>query len=133
MPLVRLLGATDSLILSELLDRSPDDGSEFYATGQSIGNQFGFTAKRVQVGVANLVKAGLITQEMKGLPRRSYYTVNVDVITAKMDELVVTKMDCKQSKNGLLEGRKMDCLKGEKWTALIINLILINLSILNLS
>ena len=121
MPLVRLLGATDSMILSELMDRCPDDGSEFYATGESIGNQFGFTAKRVQVGIARLVSEGLINQEMKGLPRRSYYTLNFTAIESKIAEQVEKKTDCKQSKkrttgrakNGLQEGRKMDCINNK--------------------
>lgn len=80
---------TGNLISGVLLSQlvywgSTREYKEFYKTNKEISTETGLADWEVKKAKKNLQRLGLITTINKSLPRKTYYTVNIDVIISNI-------------------------------------------------
>jgi len=95
---------TSGVLLSQLIYwGSTRDYREFYKTNKEIGEETGLAEWEVKKAKLNLKKLNLITITLKSLPRKTYYTINIDNIIS-----LITSWSYSLQQERLNETNKID-------------------------
>ncbi len=99
---------TAALVLSQLvywLDRV--EGNEFWKTDADLAEELGVSAHQVRRARQQLMKWGYLTCVVRGLPARTHHTVDLEVLTAAIEDIIVTKNPEKHDNDQFSESVKL--------------------------
>lgn len=80
-------GVKAAVLLSQLYywrDKGSDPDGWIYKTIDEIEDETGLTYREQRTARKKLVEAGVLEEELRGLPAQLYYRVNTDVLVAKL-------------------------------------------------
>ena len=109
---------TAGLLLSQLVYWSKAMGyNEFYKTDKDFSDELGMSVKEIRGAKNKLKKQELVDVKVKGVPAKSYYTVNIEKIIKIITESKVKTLNKKQTEkennrnSSLYKRDKLVCTK----------------------
>lgn len=102
---------TSGVLLSQLVYWWIVKRNKFYKVDKEICAETGLSVNELRLAKNNLKTLGFISTELKGIPAKTYYIINADIIQDALVESIQTdKFKGKNPQTSLVETTKLDSL-----------------------